>query len=413
VSKKIKITKRVVDALKPVGGSDVFLWDNEIPGFGVRVKPSGSKSFVFQFRGKDRRQGRTTIGRCATMPAESARDEAKRLAHEVALGRNPSAELRQERTAETVKDLGAYYLGPYAKQNANSEQHVFDSERVLERFVYPKFGSRKAKSLTPQEVRALHASLSDTPAQANRTLRVLRAMYGVGLKNGWVTKNPASGIKLFREEPRAVYLSAEQAGALIAAVESHANTRAANVVRLLVYTGARRGEVLKARWEQFDLDASEWVKPSHHTKQRRTHRTLLAPQAVELLKAMRDAADPESPWVFPGDTKDGGPLTDIKRFWSDIRTKLGMPHVRLHDLRHTYASLAHAEGFSLPQIGELLGHTQAATTKRYAHLVDGVRRKAVTKIGVTLAKKTTAARDDRKVVPLSSAPSRRRKEGGI
>jgi integrase len=130
-------------------------------------------------------------------------------------------------------------------------------------------------------------------------------------------------------------------------------------------TGARRGEVLNARWEQFDLEHGVWTKPAATTKQRRMHRAPISGAVVHLLRAIRSTVPADCPWVFPGYAK-GKPKHEVKRFWDQIRNKAGIPEVRIHDLRHTFASLLVSGGMSLPMIGRLLGHTQVQTTHRYA-----------------------------------------------
>jgi len=173
---------------------------------------------------------------------------------------------------------------------------------------------------------------------------------------------------------------------LVDALNGHPNRRAANAVRLLLLTGARRGEVLAATWEQFDLAAGVWTKPSAHTKQKRAHRVPLSAPALALLLTMRaeaEAAGHGSPHLFPGDAP-GKPLGDIKNFWGSVCRRAGVAGVRLHDLRHQYASMLASAGLSLPIIGRLLGHTQAQTTARYAHLFDDPLRQATERVGALI-----------------------------
>jgi hypothetical protein len=151
-------------------------------------------------------------------------------------------------------------------------------------------------------------------------------------------------------------------------------------------TGARRGEVLNARWEQFDLDGAVWTKPAATTKQRRLHRTPVSGAVVALLRTIRRRLPPDCQWVFPGDAP-GKPMQEIKRFWDDVRAKTDLPGVRVHDLRHTFASLLVSGGMSLPMIGKLLGHTQVQTTARYAHLFDDPLRVGLEQVGDMLRAK--------------------------
>ena len=151
-------------------------------------------------------------------------------------------------------------------------------------------------------------------------------------------------------------------------------------MKLLMLTGARRGEVLGARWDQFDLEAAVWIKPAATTKQRRLHRAPISGSAAALLRTIRLRMPEGCEWVFPGGA-EGKPLQDIKRFWEDVRAKAELPAVRIHDLRHTFASLLVSGGMTLPMIGKLLGHTQVQTTQRYAHLLDDPLRAGLEQVG--------------------------------
>ncbi len=157
---------------------------------------------------------------------------------------------------------------------------------------------------------------------------------------------------------------------------------------MLMLTGARRGEVLNARWEQFDLEGAVWTKPAASTKQRRLHRTPISGAVAQLLRTIRLRVPEDCPWVFPGDAPEK-PVQEIKRFWDDVRKKADLPGVRIHDLRHTFASLLVSGGMSLPMIGKLLGHTQVQTTQRYAHLFDDPLRAGLNEVGDMLKPKLT------------------------
>jgi integrase len=240
------------------------------------------------------------------------------------------------------------------------------------------------------------------PVRANRVVEVLRKAFNLAIRWGWRTDNPVSGVQKNQEERRTRYLTADEILRLSAALRAHPEKTSANAIRLLMLTGARRSEVLGARWDMFDLDAGVWVKPSAHTKQRREHRVPLSAPAIELLKKMKVMAT--GPYVFP--SADGRALTDIKRSWLSVcrtaglaeqvprRTRSGnVVHgkdgdplmgwratARIHDLRHTFASILTSQGLSLPIVGALLGHTQAQTTARYAHLLDDPLRAAIERV---------------------------------
>jgi integrase len=167
-------------------------------------------------------------------------------------------------------------------------------------------------------------------------------------------------------------------------LDEHPNTRAANAVRLQLLTGARLGEVLASRKEDFDLQRGIWVKPSHQTKQKRTEHLPLSTQALTLVRLIVENSDAGSPFLFPGN-KPGQPLREIKKFWSAVMRTAGITNYRRHDKRHTYASHLVSSGLSLEIVGRLLGHTTTTTTKRYAHLADDPLRAAANRFGSKIA----------------------------
>jgi integrase len=227
----------------------------------------------------------------------------------------------------------------------------------------------------------------------------------------WRADNPARGVKRNEEVKRERYLSGEEIARLTKALSEHKDQTVANIIRLLLLTGARRGEVFQAEWSQLDLDGEVWVKPSAMTKQAKLHRVPLSDGAVALLKGIHEAAPRDSAgnlkskYVFPG-PRSGQPMTEIKDEWRAIAIAAGLydeappakkggkpvkvVNCRIHDLRHTYASLLVSAGLSLPIIGALLGHTQASTTHRYAHLMDDPLRQATNQVSAIVGGKKSA-----------------------
>jgi integrase len=198
-------------------------------------------------------------------------------------------------------------------------------------------------------------------------------MFELAIKWGMRSDNPAKGVGKFHEEKRHRWLSMEELARLSEALDDHSNQKAANAIRLQLLTGARIGEILTARWEDFDLDRGVWIKPSHHTKQKRTEHLPLSKAAIALMSNMKDATC--SSFAFPGRSPEK-PLVDLKRFWRSIVTKAKIENYRIHDNRHTYASQLVSNGMSLAIVGRLLGHTNPLTTQRYAHLADDPLREA-------------------------------------
>jgi integrase len=190
--------------------------------------------------------------------------------------------------------------------------------------------------------------------------------------------NPATGFRKRIETERDRFLSPAEIGRLATALGEAEDQRGATIIRLCLLTGARLGEVRCARFDQFNLDLLVWSKPAATTKQRKIHRLPISEDVAAIVRQRRAAADGKCPWLFPGDAEDKDqPVQDLRRFWRGIQTKAELPDVRVHDLRHTFASLLVSGGASLEMIGKLLGHTQHKTTQRYAHLVDAPLRAGV------------------------------------
>lgn len=277
------------------------------------------------------------------------------------------------------------YLEEHAAKLAKRNRN--DQASMLRKLVEPAWGPRKAAEIQPDDVDRLLRQIAGgtrgkrdrkpTPVRANRVGEILRNMFNFAISWRIRTDNPAAGFARNAEAPRDRYLSTDEISRLSAALDAHPNRRAADAVPLILLTGARRGEVLGARWDQFDLDAAVWIKPAATTKQRRLHRAPISAFAAALLRTIRLRVPEDCGWVFPGDA-EGKPLQDIKRLWEDVRAKADLPTVRIHDLRHTFAPLLASGG--LPMIGKLLGHTQVQNTQRYAHLLDDPLRAGLSEV---------------------------------
>ena len=410
---------RSIRALPVPAAGAVITYDADVPGFGIRVTTKGVRSFVLNYvvHGHERRM---TIGRFPTWSATAAREQAKSLRRKVDAGIDPlqeqHAQLRAAeaiRGAPTMTDLFERYAVEHLSRKA--PRAAADDRSMWEKIILPRLGTMKVTAVTPTDIDALHADVGATrPVRANRVVEVVRKAFNLAIRWGWRTDNPALGVHRNHEEKRARYLSASEILRLSGALAAHTERTSANAIRLLMLTGARRGEVLGARWDMFDLDAGIWVKPSAHTKQRVEHRVPLSEPAIELLREIKGGAI--GPYVFPG--RNGKPLSDVKRTWATVCRKAGLatqepkrtrsgkttlgkdgkplliwrPTTRLHDLRHTYASILASEGLSLPIIGALLGHTQPQTTARYAHLLDDPLRAATERASAVMTARATTAR---------------------
>ena len=376
---QIKITKRVIDSIE-CDGTDRFYWDRELPGFGMRVRASGRKYFVTQFRASGRLR-RMTLGPVTAMTPEIARKRAMALLSEAKAGGDPAMQRDADRKAATVKLLGQRFLNEYVPDHCK-ESTAYEYRRSVELFIDPRIGSRKVTEVQRKDIAELHHAMRKTPYQANRTLGVLSKMFNMA--EVWGIRpdgsNPCLHVKRFKEEKRERFLSAEEFQRLGAVLDEilkdGSETRSAVVaIRLLMLTGCRLSEIQKLRWEHVDLDAGELNLPDTKTGRRAVP---LAPSAVRLLESL--PREDDNPWVIAG-RKTGSHLTDLQHPWRRIRERAELPNVRIHDLRHSFASRALALGEGLPMIGKLLGHTQVQTTARYAHLARDTVKASAARIG--------------------------------
>jgi integrase len=318
----------------------------------------------------------------AAAHVSKAKERARIILADALKGNDPVADDRTVRDAPTMRQLAADYIEQHAvpKKRVRS---VKNDRSMIDRIIVPRLGSKKVAAVQSRDIQSLHVSMRITPYQANRLLALLSKMLSLAVKWGWRSDNPVKGIERFQEDRRERWLPDHELSRLLSVLTAHPNQRAANAVRLQLLTGARLGEVLKARWSDFDLDRGVWTKPSHHTKQKRTEHIPLSGATLTLLIDMREKADPNEANLLPGNAS-GRPLQDIKKFWKVVTGQARIADYRLHDNRHTHASHLVSSGLSLEIVGRLLGHTNPTTTKRYAHIADSPLRAATERFGAKL-----------------------------
>lgn len=397
----LHITDRVVKTEPAPAKGHVIHYDDQIKGFGLRITHKDTRAFVLNYsvNGHERRY---TIGKYPDWTVAAARDRAKELKRDIDRGIDPQAQKNDEREAPTVKDLYEEYKIHHLPTLAERNQK--DTEAMWRDYIIPQLGNKRLKDLTGKDIASLHRYISQqapvrkksknqkepskgAPVRANRVITILNSALNMAVRWNMLEKNPAQGFKKNPEENREIYLTPEQVGTVFDWLAKMPNKKAANIIRLLIFTGARQGELYKAKWEQFNLDTGEWKKPSSSTKQKKPHRVLLSVEAIELLKLIKaeaeketqESGEPMPDLVFPSNR--GRPIWDIKTPWAWLQKKAKIEGVRIHDLRHTFASLLISGGENLPVIGRLLGHSQYQTTMRYAHLMDDPLRAAAGKIG--------------------------------
>jgi integrase len=369
------------DAQPPTDGRDqVIILDRghkrAIRGFGLRVTKGGVKSWVLTYTTRGGRDRRLTIGRWPDWPVEAARTEAGKLRRRIDDGVDPLQEREEERAADDVNALADRYLDEHVKiHNRSSTKSAVES--LLDQYIRPQLGKLKVKDVMVDDVQAMHRKITARGRRhrANRALATLSKMMNLAIKWRLREVNPVVGVIRNQEGKRNRYLSGDETKCLMAALAVYPDKPAANVIRLLLLTGARRGEALGAMWAQFDLKKAIWVKPGRATKQRTEHRVPLSPPAVQILADMRKA-DPDGTRLFPP-----GLAGKMRDHWFSITEAAGISGVRMHDLRHSFASFLASAGLPLSIIGALLGHTQPSTTARYAHLFDDPLRAAAKRVG--------------------------------
>jgi integrase len=338
---RVKLTDRIVKSATTGGRKSPIFMDGEVIGFGIQVRETGRKNFTLDYTFEGRRR-RLFIGDFPEWSTIAAREQAKRIKRQVDQEIDPLAVRDERRTAPTVKDLIERYLAEHVCRLAPDSAR--DRHNMMMTYVMPVWGNRKVIDIRPSDVDQLLAEIAKgrarkqhkqktkqkrlkplqpprpTPIQANRIGGAIRKMFNLAIRWEMRSDNPASGFIRNPENPRERFLDIAEIGRLSTVLNEHKNQRMADVIRLLMLTGARRGEVLNARWEQFDLDRAVWTKPAATTKQRRMHRTPTSGAAVQLLRAIRSRMPQECSWVFPGDA-DGKAVQEIKRFWDDVRKR--------------------------------------------------------------------------------------------
>lgn len=449
----VKLTKRTVDALAPTG-AEYFAWDVDLPGFGVRVRESGAKSYVVKYRagtGRSAPTRRLTIGTVGKLTPEEARRLAKSKLAAVAMGADPAGERAKQRAELTIAALADLYLEEGCETKKPST--VLNDKSRIERHIKPLLGAKRVGAIITADVeraiRDVAAGRTATDVKtgkqgrsivtggkgaANQVAALLSAIFTFAVARKMRPDNPAGGVKKYRTVKGERFLTSEELERLGAAIREaetdgipwepdpakktkhapkDANRRTnigphvAAALRLLVLTGARLREILHLRWEHVDLERGLLLLPDSKTGRKTI--ILNAPASAVLAalprvggyvvpgeprKPRRRAAEGQEGPVEPGSHLRRGetaetiekPRADLKRPWELVSKRAGLSGVRLHDLRHTNASIGAGAGLGLPIIGKLLGHSQASTTARYAHLDNDPLRKAADRIGGEIAR---------------------------
>jgi len=376
---RIKITERSAADLE-VNGSDYKAFDTQVPGFHIRVQPSGIRSYAVFYRNADGQQRTKTLGRVGVMKAEKARSEALDLLRAVRDGADPSAERKAKKAVVTMTDLFVDYLEKHARVK-KGVRSVAEDECLWRLHLRPVFAEMRVDAVGLRDLDGFMASMKGKQGAANRAMALMSKMMSLAVAWDLRTDNPVKRVERFPENRKERFLTPEEGQRLLTALDADHDRCGATAIKLLLLTGARRGEVLRATWSQFHLTGDDplWVIPNEHLKGavrvRSDLRRPLSDEAADTLREWRKAAGVTSlTWVFPNAADPSRSRPDLKSTWNRVRQKAGLRGVRLHDLRHTYASLAVHAGHSLHVIGKALGHRDVRTTERYAHVQDSSLR---------------------------------------
>lgn len=410
--KREHLTEKLIRDAVPAEGRDYQIFDDEIRGLAVCIYRGGGRAFTLDYRIAGR-QRRITFGRWPEWSVRAARERAKELRRDIDIGDDPLSARDDIRAAPRIQDLIDRYLKEHCTKLAPT--NASDQASMMNKLVAPHWGKRLVTDITKSDVEKLLAKIAEgrarphkkkpnnrarklqparpTPIRANRVGEALRKMFNLAVEWGMRDDNPASSFYRRVENARERFLSKDEIDRLAKALDADEDQRAAGIIRLCMLTGARVGEVRQARFEQFNLDLGIWAKPASTTKQRKIHRVPISEDVAAIVRQRQLLVPNGNPWLFPGDVP-GQPVKEIRRFWRRMQRAAAIEDVRIHDLRHTFASLLVSGGASLEMIGKLLGHTQMQTTQRYAHLLDAPLRAGLDAVASAVRPRLKVVQDE-------------------
>jgi len=371
----MKLTNKNVDQLLADTKSYIE-WDSEVKGFGVRVNLNLKKTFILKYRvgqGRSAQVRKPVIGTFGVMKVEEARKIARKWLLEASEGKDPK---EVDKTNVMLKDFFEVYLEHYANLKKKPSS-IEEDKRLMRLHISPSFGKVCIKDITRAMITKHHQSMHATPHGANRMLALLSKMMNLAEKWEYraLNSNPCRHIDRYKEKGREVYLTMskiEKIGLAIKELEKTESPYILAAIKMLLFTGRRTSEILTLRWEYLDFENSKMHLPETKTGAKTFHLSSTTKQLLFSLPSREG-------FVFKS-VVSGKRVTIVRHIWKKICKLADIDNVRVHDLRHTYASLAIHQGFSLPIISKMLGHTDTRTTERYAHLHDDPVNQAVDKI---------------------------------
>lgn len=396
VGRVARLTKRTVDAAQSEA-LRFTVWDSDLKGFGLRVEPSGTKTFVVRYRVGGGRRGtlrQFKVGRYGKLTPDEARDEAGKILAQVELGSDPQAVKAAARETLTVAELCDLYL---AEGVATKKASTLTLDKIrIARHIKPLIGTRRITDVGSADIERLMNDVasgrvrsSSTPhtrggqGAASRTVGLLGGIFKFAVARKLCAENPAKGVARFKDNKRERFLSPKELGvlgdALAAAEAQGAHPSHVAIIRLLALTGARKNEVARLRWSEVDHERGLLQLEDSKTGRK----AIRLGAAARVVLSEIDATD--SVYVFPDPRDPALPIRNLDWAWVCIRKRAGMDDLRIHDLRHSFASVALAGGSGLHLIGKLLGHADIATTNRYAHLADDPLQDAADRVSRSIS----------------------------
>ncbi len=372
------INERFIKSLKPPQSAiHKIYWDDKITGFGVRITKNGFISFILRYviQGKERKY---TIGNYPALSSSAAKEMAITLKGDIARNIDPLTQKNEFHKFISIEDLSIKYI-QYAEKLIRPNTFIM-YKTLITNYIIPQFGKYKVNTIKNTEIEAFHLTLKNKLHTANRVLTLLSIIFQYAIKHNIIENSPTKGIKKFYEEKRERYLSNEEIQSIMGVLAKSANQMNVKAIKLLLLTGSRKGEILKAKWCQFDFSRGLWLKPASFTKQKKPSIVVLNTYTIEILQEMKqnivksddislhvnEIISTEEYLFYNTQTKKE--LNDIKRFFAKICMEANIKNLRIHDLRHTFASILVSNDVSLEKTGALIGHSNTSTTQRYAHL---------------------------------------------
>lgn len=387
-----KLTKSTVERAE-TREKPYFLFDDQLPGFCARIAPNGKRHYYLQYM-KHKKVKRLMMGLHGILTAEAARDKAIAMLAKINAGADPVEEKIQKKLEPTVTELSEKYMKEHVTPHCKPSTAA-GYRRYLDKHILPTLGNMKVADVTRTDIAEFHHSLQEMPYEANRCLEVISKMFNLAELWGFRPdgSNPRKHLTKFQESKREKYLTNEEAkklGGVLTGIKNDKdeNPVAAYCIELLLYTGCRLGEIQTLKWEYIDRDDFCLRLPDSKTGARIVY---VGQNVMDLLKEIetRTERPAGNPYVLWG-AKEGSHIKDVQKPWRRFRKLAGLDGMRIHDLRHSFASHAVSQGMSLPMIGKLLGHTQVQTTARYAHLMADPVREAAGKVAQGIAAVITA-----------------------